>query len=901
MNKLFTRIATLSVGLTLAIGMGVAAIVKSSKSTRVDAASQSGTTVTFTASDFSGQGTSSTGSAVSTTAYGITVSSNKAYGTSELRVYQNGSFTISSSVGNITSLSFTFSGGKTGGLQTSYTGLSTASWEQASLASQARFTEIVVTYAGSGPTLSSIEVSTAPTKVAYAEGETFDPTGLVINRIYSSGSPSTYAYAGHESEFTFSPTTSTALTTSDTSVTITYGGKSTSQAITVSSAPSSGDYQKASDISVGDTVLLVYETGKYELNGISTTSTKYGLGVQYSTVPNGAYELTVEEGSVSGSYSFKHVNDYLDLPSDGNVLNKTTTKSNTSSWTVSFSGGNAVITNVNYTSRSIKWNNTSGQYRFASYSSGQQAIQMYKKVSTETTTALSVSPNSWTGYDSETIDLTDFSVSCTTSAQDDGYIFQGIGSGSEGSFVGRDADKTSFVPKTTDTRLQWKAKYPTTLGGSEYLYTYVSLNVSADGVSSLAITGSMTKTTYSQGEAWDPSGFTVNAYYLSAPSTPVNVTNEEGLTWSYNPATTASLSTTSVVCTATYGGQTAVSNSQKVTITEMNPIQDLYTKTSGASVDVYGYYVGFLDGTGPVIMDGEYGIVIYDKTADVSGYTEKETVLHVTGSISIYKGLYEIGSASISVASGSYDEPDAPVVYATKGGETADKASRLTTVTGTPALVSGSFDDAAGTADIKMNFAVGLNSIQVFYKKAAQTADADAFAAIKAAVAGSDEITIKGFTGWYDDFQVQMNGYVPPAEGYTAEDFAQDLLDQTDAICEDYDGVTNNKTALEAVWSNLASNDKYPSLPSAEKTILAEAERDESGTVVEQAMARYDYLTGKYSLNNFINGRTPVVFSNSNILFKTSNNTMLIVVVASIATVSSIGLCILIIKKRKHQ
>ena len=423
-----------------------------------------------------------------------------------------------------------------------------------------------------------------------------------------------------------------------------------------------------------------------------------------------------------------------------------------------------------------------------------------------------------------------------------------------------------------------------------------TITINPGTLTSVTVTGSMSKTSYYVGESWSPAGLTATAGYDSGYSK--DVTSE--VAWTYSPASPA-LNVNSVVATATYEEVSGNSSAQVVAVTRTNPIQVLYTQTSGASVDVYGYYVGFLDGTGPVIMDGEYGIVIYNKTADVSGYTEKETILHVTGSISIYKGLYEIGSATISVASGTYDHPDAPVVYSTSGGETADKASRLTTVTGTPELVSGSFDDAAGTADIKMNFAVGLNSIQVFYKKAAQTADADAFAAIKAAVAGSDEITIKGFTGWYDGFQVQMNGYVPPAEGYTAEDFAQDLLDQTDAICEDYDGVTNNKTALEAVWSDLASNDKYPSLPSAEKTKLAEAARDESGTVVEQAMARYDYLTGKYSLNNFINGRTPVVFSNSNILFKTSNNTMLIIVVASIATVSSIGLCILMIKKRKHQ
>ena len=90
--------------------------------------------------------------------------------------------------------------------------------------------------ATSAKTLSSISIATAPSKTTYTEGEYFDPTGLVITRTYSDSTSDTYTYSGHTSEFTFAPSTSTALTTSNTSVTITYNGKSTSQAITVNAA-----------------------------------------------------------------------------------------------------------------------------------------------------------------------------------------------------------------------------------------------------------------------------------------------------------------------------------------------------------------------------------------------------------------------------------------------------------------------------------------------------------------------------------------------------------------------------------------------------------------------------------------------------------------------------------------
>ena len=80
----------------------------------------------------------------------------------------------------------------------------------------------------------SISVSTAPTKLAYNAGETFDPTGLVITRNYSDGSSSTFSYADHTTEFSFSPSLSTGLAVENTAVSITYGGKTTSQNITVS-------------------------------------------------------------------------------------------------------------------------------------------------------------------------------------------------------------------------------------------------------------------------------------------------------------------------------------------------------------------------------------------------------------------------------------------------------------------------------------------------------------------------------------------------------------------------------------------------------------------------------------------------------------------------------------------
>lgn len=139
-------------------------------------------------------------------------------------------------------------------------------------------------------------------------------------------------------------------------------------------------YEKATDIAVGDTVVLVYEPKFMELSGISTTTTKYGIGASYE---NNGYvaplmPLEVVQGSQEGTFAFKNGSNYLYYNS-GNSLDVSTSITDKSSWTVTFdTEGNAIITNVATTSRIIRWNNTSP--RFACYTSGQADVQLYKQI-----------------------------------------------------------------------------------------------------------------------------------------------------------------------------------------------------------------------------------------------------------------------------------------------------------------------------------------------------------------------------------------------------------------------------------------------------------------------------------------------------------------------------------------
>ena len=420
-----------------------------------------------------------------------------------------------------------------------------------------------------------------------------------------------------------------------------------------------------------------------------------------------------------------------------------------------------------------------------------------------------------------------------------------------------------------------------------------SITINSGSVSSVVVSGSMSKTAYNVGELWSHAGLTATVNY----STGYSYDGSDDAAWTYNPASPA-LNVESVVATATIGGKSGNSSAQAVTVTKTNPLQAIYSMAADTNVDVYGYFVGNKDGNNIIIMDGAYGMDVYKSGIGTNSYVAGETILHVTGKVSIFNGLYEIANSTVSEVSSA--DISTPEVYAAQGGETAEYASRTTTVTGIPTCTKNDFSGDAGAKDITMSFAVGGKTVQVFYHRNSQTTDDYSYNDMKNAVANGDEITVQGFTSWYNGFQVNMNSVVKSADTYTAEAFAQDLLDQTDEVCKDYDGQTNNRDALVAIWSDLAGADKYPSLPGPQKTILADANRDEGGSVVEQAMARYDYLTGKYNLANFINGRTPVSFATTIEPTTSDSSSYLVIIIVIIASIA-LDTIVIAHKKRKFK
>ena len=131
------------------------------------------------------------------------------------------------------------------------------------------------------------------------------------------------------------------------------------------------------------TYLMVCDSKKMVLSGISTTSTKYGIGSAVEIADNkieatetlASYQVVLSPGSTQGSYLMKFKDSYLYWGSGNSLATNTSDNSNTN-WLLSASNGNVTIKNCKDNTRVIVWNASSP--RFACYTSSQTAIQLYR-------------------------------------------------------------------------------------------------------------------------------------------------------------------------------------------------------------------------------------------------------------------------------------------------------------------------------------------------------------------------------------------------------------------------------------------------------------------------------------------------------------------------------------------
>lgn len=473
----------------------------------------------------------------------------------------------------------------------------------------------------------------------------------------------------------------------------------------------------------------------------------------------------------------------------------------------------------------------------------------------------------------------------------------------------------TFSPSLSTTLTTSNASVTISYSGKT---TSQSITVSNPILSSITSEGQTTE--YDIGEVFSYNGV-CTAHYNNSTTKEVNPTVNTGtLNMDVEGTYTITLSYTE-------GGVTKTT-SYTVTVNEtpfINTIEQLYTRTKGtlSGFKFYGLYMGYTTHYNSkqsktfydiFIGNGDYAILFYEYSENEPSYTPFETGLSVAnGYLDIYCNLFEVKSTSSDTAtittlnSTEISQYVAPVSsYVITGDETGTTlayqktASRLAILSGTVESVDKAIN---GSNDVNVVVRISTTkTANVFIKKNASNLD---YTKLAAKVVVDQTVTLRGFTSIYvkdtkDSYQLINPEVVEESATYGYVDFAQDILDLTDSICASSD---SKETALSFVWMNLEMN-KFSVLSASAKTTLVGYVADkDSSDITAQAMARYDRICQKYeSCSNFIGRTSANYLGSAPLVVETDNNSSIILlVVISMMSVSSIGILLVIKKKRLYK
>ncbi len=363
--------------------------------------------VTFTTSDFSGQGTSGSGSNITATHSPITISSDLGYGTdAHIRIYGGGKITISSTAGNIINISITCTGtgnnnngpGKLSGTDYSFQSTSNIGLWQGSPATsvtlsataQVRITKVTVTYETGGTTTTysltgtgdngtvtfSVGGSTATSAAAGATvtATATANTGYEFSSWTQPSNVTNWSASGNTASFT--------MPAAPVTVSATFTEQTTPQ-------PSTDEYElvtDASQLSAGDQIIIA---------NTATTGSGYAISTTQNTNNRAATAVTIANSKITPGSSVqiltleKEGNNWLFNTGDGylyaassssNYLRTETTPDANAQATISISNNAATVTFQGTNTHNIlKYNANSGNPIFSCYTTAG-TVYIYKKV-----------------------------------------------------------------------------------------------------------------------------------------------------------------------------------------------------------------------------------------------------------------------------------------------------------------------------------------------------------------------------------------------------------------------------------------------------------------------------------------------------------------------------------------
>ena len=733
---------------------------------------------------------------------------------------------------------------------------------------------IVCEYATGGATLSSIAVKTAPTKTTgYFEGQYFDPTGLVITGTYSDESTEDIAYADHSSDFTFTPSISTALSTSDTSVTIGYGGKSTTQTISVSA-----DVLNSVSISGNMSTTSYTTANSWDYTGLTVTGSYTGKG-----------NVDVTANSSFAYYKNSAMTEEVATPNDLGVGNNQTIYVKATCSGVSNASGYSQTVSVtkapSIQNAVFDLTDVSGNNDDASITDDEVVIT--KGVSTITATRGGSGNTKVSNYigGSGTYTQTRWYNGNTITFEANGNVIRDVvvvgESGTNGP-TGKMATLSSWT------------------GAS-------SLDSSVAGQVTVTASNNATSLSYALGGTVRLTGVTIHYYAADVAATGITI----------NGLLSSSISITPYQETRLTASVSPLDATDRTFEWSLNPSGDNATIT--------------IDENGNVApIAGKYGATTVTATSNDGGFTATCTI--TVEHVSYYQAVYYPASTSSATTSGTL--PDGESHTFSCGNYQTGYAQLTTNATTATLTLSGYEGQKIRAVLLKMhsNGSSGTGSLSI-------VAGSTPVASISSAAFSDESWNGEYTTDWvliepeFTQYDVQADEdivvtvtasvnslylsevrvqYEPSEVDTSAVDFAQMILDDITCNAQGTSAPSSSDwLVLKDFW------DDGTTVTAAGKQTLLDAqavEHENPSTdeeIIQAAMAKYDYIIGKYNkaqglttqYPDFIN-RNPSPIGNSRAVLgfinNDSANAVSTIVIISMISVTAIG-GYFFFRKRKEQ
>lgn len=683
---------------------------------------------------------------------------------------------------------------------------------------------------------------------------------------WTAGSYSTYGTNDATTGGGGGASTEISLSISKTSASLTVGG-STSLTATVNNYTGTDSVRWYVEDSSTDVVTLSATTGNtITVNAVGAGSKKVycylGSLSAYCTVT-----VTSSGGSGGGSGSsgtytitFAETSDQSSALASNNIDGVIESNSLVSSWTtltkcyegakgLKLGSSSAVGSFTAVPVNDAKTNVTSITIKSAKYGSDTGTLS-FKNGSTQI--GNSWKPGNDFNYDasSSPLSISEFTIATSSKRAYVSSITFTVGSSGGGS---TSSDSITLEDTTLSLTVGGSATIDYTASGS---VTWKSSN------SSVASVNNGTVTAVGAGQA------TITATCGTASATcTVTVSDPE--------ASYVSVATARAACLAlsnkTYGGTYVV----RGIVSEFD-----YTK-AGALKSVY---IHDTDGT---------GICVFLNGTDLG--LSAGRLVTISGTIYNFNGLPELTSPTLVATSHTQD-----VINPISVSNVSSIGSNVGNLLTTSAIYKSSGSVTNGVDDV---FTLGSGTFNLYSSYTSSAVES--YNSLKSGwTANSTEVELVGIGATFTQnssttYEILLTGST--VNTIIASDYSSDFL--ASITCDSTGSTAPKFTSPYASWSELAS--AYSALSSSEQSVLTSMQANKNGSTAQQAVAKYDYIVGKYGTEVYEDfmGRNPepLGMNNPNLFNfgSNTNTTTLVVVLVSALSITAISV-IIFIKKGKR-